>query len=354
MSKKSCPFCYKEYKVSELTIFCIKCNNESPKSKLKISDKLSLKAGLLPKIDYCPTCGKTKGSNIIYKCPSCNNELFRDIIELKNKTISIVGGRGSGKTTYITLLIDELKKNIKLGDGRTFRLYSNDSREADIISKLQDRIKIAKKMPDATEPRELKSDDSTAGIPLTYFYKANDYTIALSFYDSAGEDLQNFDAFQREYGYISNSSGIIFIMDVFSGISNLRNSEYVLNNLIKLIKLDKGISINSKISTPISITLNKFDLYRDLEDRNIKWNGNNDESIMEQINNTHQTILNHFRQTDIENLGNLLQICEENFSTYRIIPVSSLGFDPLTSVKAPEEIKPFDIEYPYIYLLKNT
>lgn len=354
MSKhKICPYCYVEYKVSNLEVHCRKCEISFPITKVSIKHQVSLKLGALPKINNCPSCGKTKRSNLVYKCSNCKCELSRSLIELKNKIISVVGGRGSGKTIYISLLIDELKKNIKVGEGRTLKIANDDNREIDLISEIQDRIKIEKSLPDATEPRELKSDDSTAGVPLTYFYKGERGAIALSFYDSSGEDLQNFESFQREYDYIRNTSGIIFIMDVFSGIDNLRNTEYSLINLVKLLREELGLNIYSEIPIPVSFVLNKFDLYTPTDNRHLPWNGNNDDDILETIDTVHDSLLLHFKNNPVENLGNILQICDESFKNYKFIPVSSLGFDPDDKSKAGNDIKPFDIEYPYVYLLNN-
>lgn len=350
---KICPYCYKEYTLTSLKLHCKKCENDFSVKKIYIPYQFSMKMGVLPKINKCPSCGKVKRSNITFKCNQCDQELSRNIIELKNKIISIVGGRGSGKTIFISLLIDELKKNIKVGEGRTLKIANDDNREIDIISDIQDRIKIHKTLPDATEPRELESDDSTAGVPLTYFYRGERGAIALSFYDSSGEDLQNFEAFQKEYDYIRNTSGIIFMMDIFSGTENLRNTEYSLINLVKLLKIELGLNMYAEIPIPVSFVLNKFDLYAPTEVRHVQWNGSNDDIILNTIDTVHSSLLKHFENTSEDNLGNVLQICEESFSNYRFIPVSSLGFNPdgTSESKLENKLKPFDIEYPYVYLL---
>ena len=352
MSKRICLYCYKEYNISDLKMYCIKCEKDFSINQLKWQDKASFKIGSLPKLNYCIHCGKTKRSNIQFKCTTCNQSLSRDIIELKNKVISIIGGRGSGKTIYISLLIDFIENNIKLGNNQTFIRMEGDKRKDDILTVIQDRIKIEKGVPDPTEPKELKSEESTAGLPLIYFYKNAGETIALSFYDSAGEDLQNFDTLQQEYDYILNSSGIVFIMDIFSGIKNFRSTKNTLIHLIKLLRLEHGLNRSTKISIPISFVFNKFDLYSDesLEERHILWDGNNNEIILEEINKLHNSLSKHFKSNSIEGLGNLLEICSDNFINYKFIPVSSLGYNPLDN-QLTNKIKPFDIEYPYIYLL---
>jgi ribosomal protein L32 len=179
MSKRICPYCYKAYLISDLNLYCKKCEKDFLINQLKWVDKASFKVGSLPKLDYCINCGKIKRSNILFKCSSCKQSLSRDIIELKNKVISIVGGRGSGKTIYISLLIDFIENNIKLGNDQTFTSIEGDKREDkdDLVAMIQDRIKQEKSVPDPTEPRELESDESTAGIPLIYFYTNKEETI---------------------------------------------------------------------------------------------------------------------------------------------------------------------------------
>jgi len=355
MSKRICPYCYKQYNVSDLKMYCRKCQKDFFINQLKWQDKVYFKLGSLPKLDYCIHCGKTKRSNILFKCSSCNQSLSRDIIELKNKVISIIGGRGSGKTIYISLLIDFIENNIKLGNNQTFMGIEGDKREDknDLIAKIQDRIKINKEVPDATEPKELQSEESTAGIPLIYFYKNAEEIIALSFYDSAGEDLQNFEALQ-EYDYILHSSGIVFVMDIFSGVEHLRNTKNTLINLMGLIRTERGLNRNTKISIPIAFVFNKFDLYNGgkLEERHILWDGNNNEDILDEIDKLHNNLLKHFKDNSIDGLDNLLEICNQNFINYKFIPVSSLGYNPMDN-NLTDEIKSFDIEYPYVYLFNN-
>lgn len=354
MSKRICPYCYIEYKLSDLIIFCKKCGNQSTISELKFSDKMSLKVGVLPRLNYCVHCGSVKRSDIRYQCFNCKQDLPQDVIELKSKIISIVGGRGSGKTIYISLLINFIENNIKFGSNQTFTEVEGDKRDinTDIVSMIQHKLKVENSLPEPTLPREVKSDESTAGLPLIYFYKNNASTTVLSFYDSAGEDLQNYEALQQDYDYIVNSSGIIFIMDIFSGFEEFRNTKSSLINLMRLIRIEQSLHINTKISIPIAFVFNKFDLYKNepLNERHMLWNGNNSIEILNEIDKLHNNLLEHFEDSSIEGLGNLLTICTENFKNFRFIPVSSLGYNPDDNI-GTRDIKSFDIEYPYVYLL---
>jgi hypothetical protein len=144
------------------------------------------------------------------------------------------------------------------------------------------------------------------------------------------------------------------MMDIFSEIEYFRNTKNTLINLMKLIRLEKGLNLNTKISIPIVFVLNKFDLYNNgkLEERHLLWNGNNDDEILNKINEFQDTILKHFEDSSIDGLGNLLEICRKNFSNHKFIPVSSLGYNPIDN-NLSSDIKPFDIEYPYVYLLNN-
>lgn len=361
MSKKICPYCYIKYKISDLCFYCTVCESEFDINELKfskfeisLSTKVALfKLGTFQKFNYCPKCKKVENNKIDYKCPSCKKKLAEEMIQLDNKVISIVGGTGSGKTIYTLLLMDELIKNItdKEEDNRDLSLATDNNKTLKLIHKLLDEVQDNKKVAPTT-PKADKDIDSTAGISLNYTYtNENNKKVLLSFFDSAGEDLQDFEVFSEEYSYITYSSGIIFIMDIFSDKKSLRQTESVLNNLIKFLEKNS----TSNINIPIVFVLNKWDLYlkKYLDERDEVWDGTNTESILENIDSISDNIIEHFQESPLSYTPSIFKRCRNRFSNYKFIPVSSLGFDPLSDKNHELKIKPFNIEYPYVYLLNR-
>ena len=83
MSKKICPYCYVEYKISNLQFHCTMCEEEFNINQLKfskfevsLSSKVALfKRNFFQKINYCPKCQKVENNKIKYKCPSCKKNI---------------------------------------------------------------------------------------------------------------------------------------------------------------------------------------------------------------------------------------------------------------------------------------
>lgn len=68
----------------------------------------------MPDSANCDKCGHTSYTVI---CPHCHNMIPKEMVEHKGYIISIIGARSSGKTNYITVLIDQLRKyGSKLGN----------------------------------------------------------------------------------------------------------------------------------------------------------------------------------------------------------------------------------------------
>jgi hypothetical protein len=57
----------------------------------------------------CPFCFNKVTLTDSYLCPKCNEELPRSIAQTENLLFSIIGVVSSGKTNYITVMLEEFK-----------------------------------------------------------------------------------------------------------------------------------------------------------------------------------------------------------------------------------------------------
>lgn len=285
MSKVTCPYCFEIFKSSEVLF---RCSNYSgscpdvPDSKMNEfwGDRLMYKPvaypkksigntfGKMPKSAVCNTCKKETTKTI---CPHCHNELPREMAENGGFIISIIGARSSGKTNYITTLINELKHRGHLidigiyetGVGRKPEEYTIARYEKDFYDILYKKQRCH---------AQNAANDPRSKIPLIYklFSTKKKEQAYLVFYDTAGENFTDTRAIAEKAKFLENSDGIIFLLDTFAipQVHNklrqkLKLGEIELNYdkiLATLLSYFDGLVNKSKFyKKPIALTFSKID-----------------------------------------------------------------------------------------------
>ena len=131
MSKIICPYCFHEFNGNDVMFRCTnsscpahkeedrELNNfwresRTPGYAFKSGIGLGKLFGKTPESAKCDRCKETSYTVI---CPHCHNILPKEMVREKGYIIAIVGAVNSGKTNYISVLINELFRNAhKLGD----------------------------------------------------------------------------------------------------------------------------------------------------------------------------------------------------------------------------------------------
>lgn len=302
-----CPYCFEQFKRSEVKY---RCNNhsgncpdvedaqmksfwgETYKDKPVIVPPKSV-FGLLDAMPKTATCGVCKKQTTKTICPHCHNELPREMVENGGFIISIIGARSSGKTNYITTLINELKHkghlvNIGIyetGVGRKPDEYTIARYERDFYNKLY-------------KNRECHSqtdvNDSRSKIPLIYklFSTTTKKQAYLVLYDTAGENFSDPKAIAEKAKFLKNSDGIILLLDTFciSDVHERLRNKYklpsielkydrIITNVIK--HFDDQIHKEEFYRKPLALTFSKIDsivnneeLFSDARLPNINMNSN--------------------------------------------------------------------------------
>jgi hypothetical protein len=275
-----CPYCFEEFNRSEVMYRC--SNNygcvdkddlamgkfwgETCKAKPVIIPKKSLFGGM-PKSGKCK-CGAESTKTI---CPHCHNELPREMVEKGGIIISIIGARNSGKTNYITTLINELTHKghlLNIGIYATVVGRKPDERTAErYIEDFFNKLYKNKECHSQTDPKNPRNK-----IPLIYkLFSTNTYDQAyLVFYDTAGENFTKPEAIADKAKFLRNSDGIILLLDTFD-IPDVyerlqskvpieeREGRYdlIMSNIIE--HFDNQLNNRDFYKKPLALTFSKID-----------------------------------------------------------------------------------------------
>lgn len=400
MAKYTCPYCMREHKFEEVEFQCVNkfCKEKVQDEKVaqylgvpvsampmtnaafpyKVKGPRFLTRGLMPASETCPSC-KVKTSKRV--CPSCHNELPAGVQENEDMIIAVVGGRDTGKSHFISVLIHELQTRIcpLVMDG-TFNAINDDVYQR-YMENFYNRVYIQGEVLDLTPP-VLSYAESSAKKPLIYEMvipvtpiKNRRYTFV--FYDTAGEDVKNAEIMQTVNRYIGKASGIIFLLDPVqmlelrrqmdddeirssSSISEreIEAQENVLRRVASLIRAEKGIHRDGKINIPVSITFSKYDVLKRffpkgsmvLQPSGYLKDGTLNKQEWFTVNQEIEAMLKECGE------ASFVQNVRNNFSRYSFFTVSALGQQPQITKggKKIREPKPHRVEDPFLWLLKEN
>jgi GTPase SAR1 family protein len=205
-------------------------------------------------------------------CPNCHNELpvgygMRDTL-----LISVVGDARSGKSVFLTMLINELNNNDDMQSKLTF-IGSSQVQEK-LIRQYQQPLLVDHTLISSTKRRKVPP------FAFNYWYRCKtengvfkEKSIDVVFYDIAGEDLRDSASIRQNGFNIRNSSGLLFLADPtnFKRLTDLfRFSDHALidaipkdnsNQLIFDTFYNYFIGLeNAKCPIPLALIISKSDL----------------------------------------------------------------------------------------------
>lgn len=357
-----CPYCFTKYSKSEILYVCPDCNTVSKKGFFeKFFERNFVKC-------KNPKC---KGTANRRRCPYCNEVLPKESIETENFYFSIVGISNSGKTNYITVMLNELSRlteiNLALSHGNRSTLdHQNENMH---------QIYDLHTVPAATPAGDImpqiwtiKNLDRRKGDTVP--------TYTFTIFDGAGEDYElNMDENATVCRYILSSKAVILVIDplVLPNVARLidpkivsnslggaeyqtKNVSDVVTNMVQFVKNAKKISPNKLLKIPIAVVLTKFDTIMNLpyfktssiigKKSLCVRSGKVQLSEIEQINREIKIWLQSIGERSFINL------LDSNFSEYKIFGVSSYGAPPIDSTNLPQTIKPHRVLDPLLWLFK--
>ena len=360
MKKFTCPYCYGTH---DLMSSGLKCSYNVPgKSDKCVSNVEKDKSGWIPVKDK-PRCMKCKSARKTVYCNVVNKEIPADFLNGQSFSVALLGAKASGKSNYIGVLINEIRKKMSSSFNCTLSLAaSEESREYYDDHYYKPLFKNGR-VVDATS----QDDIPPLIFPLRFMDSKNRITkvAALSFYDTAGENLDSTDQMLITNQYISNANGIILLLDPLQ-VPAIReklegkiplpaqNTDVVevLSRIVQNIRDVKNIK--GTIKTPLALVFTKLDA---LEQFDVL---KEDSCLREESEHLKRGL---FVRTDFESVNIEMQDLLENwldaelvqqmknFEKYAFFGISSLGGVPNGTKLANEAIKPKRVLDPLLWLL---
>lgn len=363
-----CPFCFSEHKIGDVDFACEQrkiCGEEQDAQLSKYTGNKSYlgphtfrlpKASVLsmPKMADCDKCHQTSHTRI---CPTCHNQLPVTIESDEDTIVALIGTRGSGKSTYIGVLIHEMMKRLFRPFNGTFQLYG-----AEDSHQYRERFEndlYKNHRPIAQTQSHLVGNTITENRPIlgtvklqTQGFMKRIKAMTVVFFDSAGEDWENQDTINVVARYIAHAAGIIFLIDPLANAvmrNNIDNEDAiktsigaetntvsepaeVLNRAADLIRKQRNMKITAKIDIPVAVAFSKLDV---LEDLNVLPQGSAlaqpsphvqlgkfDDNDQQMINQEMRGLLSTWDQ------GDFLQALDLNYSNNACFAFSALGRAP--------------------------
>lgn len=221
----------------------------------------------------CPYCFESVQPAA--RCPKCD-EALPSQLKLSNLMFSIVGSTESGKSHYIAILIEQMKRQAARF-GWSFHAANDET------INLYDRRFKRPLYENLATIDKTQVGDRSASRPLIYslcFSGAQTRRATLVFYDAAGERFNTQRELTRATRYLYHSSGVIFLVDPlqmptarnlflkqFPGeekaLPELATDNAKVGNIFtRMINAFQEGKVQEKISIPIAIALSKIDALR--------------------------------------------------------------------------------------------
>ncbi len=210
-------------------------------------------------------------------CPSCHSNLPQRFTEAPGRTMALVGTRAAGKSHYIAVALHELEHRVGPSFGGSLMLLDDASRDR-VDNVLMPRLYREGGVLDATQSAAVDRDVRQPLVSRLTLGAAKNATHSnLVFFDAAGEDLQSLSVLEREARYVTQSDGLILLLDPLQiaavrdefdsdgDLPPLSADPYtMLGRLAALLREARGIPAGKPIGVPLAIALSKSDMLRGL------------------------------------------------------------------------------------------
>lgn len=363
MKKFTCPYCYGKH---DILSSGLKCSYNVPgKSDKCISTVAKDAGGWIPDKDK-PKCMKCKDARKSVFCSVVNKEIPSDFLNEESLSVALLGAKASGKSNYIGVLINEIKRKMTSSFNCTLSLASSEESRQYYNDHYYEPLFKHGSVVDATS----QDDVPPLIFPLRFMDKKNRITkvAALSFYDTAGENLDSTDDMLVNNRYIPNADGIILLLDPLQ-VSTIReklqgkmplppqNTDVVevLSRIVQNIRDVKNIRGTIKIPLALAFTkidaMEQYDLLKE------------DSCLRSESEHLARGV---FVKTDFESVNIEMQDLLENwldaelvqqmkqFEKYAFFGLTALGGVPNGTKLSGSKINPRRVLDPLLWLLAEN
>lgn len=350
----TCPNCFGRHMPEEYAFVC----NHSGCAK----GGMPIPAGEVMIDGGRPLCPSCRGLLSERLCPSCGYAVIGEDDNVPTVPVSIVGAEGSGKSNYLSVTIDQLRRRMsKTYDCSLYPLGGDDT-----INHYDSRYY----QPLFVKGQCISSTQQEEVTPLLYSLLFSGVPAAgrscnLTFYDACGANFKSERVMADYNRSVYNSRGILFFIDPFQIPAVRENAKAtgrpvsnddpgtLLSRTIHLIRQGGGKkNIRRKIDIPIAVCITKIDAIRNILDpssfllypsRHIKY----PRFDLPDFNSTSmevQSLLQSWAASDIVN-----QVVSQ-FSDYAFFALSSLG-NPPSANNSINHIAPHRVLDPLLWAL---
>jgi len=364
LAKYLCPRCFEKQDIEDVEYLCT--NTSRDKSCSRAIEKKAFKYEGKEKNPKCDECGQPLVTKV---CPKCGFVLPLGIATTKNYPIAIIGAKESGKSNYVAVLINQLKNEI----GRAFDcslMACGDNTlnryKSDFYDPLY-RHRIPAKASDAGDVEPLIYSLLFQRKGRFFGHAVND-AVSLTFFDTAGENLNSIASMQTHNRYLCNASGIILLLDPLQlpavrseleGKIRLPEENTDVNTIlartVEIIRAGTGLSdMSKKIDIPIAISFTKIDAVDGMldpasclkNDSSHVRKGIFDKKDFNDSNEEMQSLVESWLGTE------LYQNVSMQFSDFAFFGLSALGSNPDVDNKIPK-FRPFRVADPFLWVLSQ-
>jgi hypothetical protein len=266
MKKFTCPYCMHTYRHEDIKHVCPDCGTEAHPG---MSDRI----GLHPVKCQTPGCG---GFATLRVCPveNCKAVLPQEVLDTKNLPFSIVGMVSSGKTNYITVMLEELAKFHSI----PLSLGAADTRTREIHKKDKERLFGGNPVEGTAAGAITPQIWTIKNLSRRTSNTVPTYTFTI--FDGAGENYEDhLDPSSPVCRNIRASKAIILTLDPLillkvreivsdeARIASLggKDSEAkdpmnIVNDMARYIRNAYGMRADRVLSVPVAVVLTKFDV----------------------------------------------------------------------------------------------
>jgi double-GTPase-like protein len=292
-------------------------------------------------------------------CPNCHSDLPQRFAEAPSRSMALVGTRAAGKTHFIAVVLHELEHRIgPRFNGSLMALNEQTRRRIDTDFR-QRLFKDGVMLAQTASAR----DSAATREPLVTRLSLGDKHSNLVFFDAAGEDLNHTDILEREGRYITQSDGLILLLDPLQ-IEAVRDDlegsialpaattdvYLMLGRLAAMLREARGIPAGKPIDVPLAIAISKVDTLRGiLADNHPVFTAERHDGVFNA--GVARNISESLRAEVVSWVGERLDaFLKQEFVSYSFFGVSALGENP-QGTQLRNGVSPHRVEDPVLWML---
>lgn len=365
----TCPFCYDTHELKDCPMRCsfVERNGVCP-------DSVPLDSKNFVDKKYYKKCLKCTRAKKDFYCPmSFSGGGLPQVIPLSciqgiSLPISLVGATATGKSQYIGVLVDQIRRRMTSAFNCSITMNANA-----VGKELYEQNYRRPLYVDKTVTAETDTGQELPAMIFPIDFMKTKKRVTLTIYDTAGENFNNEDNMRNYTGYLSNSKGMILLLDPLQ-ITEIRDKigskiplppigNSAVDILDRVVDLIEGFTNNKrKFDINLAVTFTKMDAFDDLgndivpEDSCLRYDslhvskGVFSQEEFESTKLAMEALLENFLTYNAEFRQKL-----QRFKNYAFFGVSALGYPPDANGNLrPEGPQPRRVLDPLLWLLAQN